>query len=52
MVLIRAADTPRETRKFFVAAARHYAGRLGVREFDDARVVLRELFLFLRETRG
>ena len=26
--------------------------RLGVSEFDDARVVLKELFLFLRESRA
>jgi hypothetical protein len=41
-----------ERRRLFVAAARDYAQRLGLREFDDARVVLKELFLFLREARA
>ena len=32
-----------ERRKLFVATARHYAERLGLGSFQDARVVLREL---------
>ena len=40
-----------ERRKLFIGAARDYSARLGLSEFDDARVVLKELFLFLREAR-
>lgn len=36
-------------RKLYVETAREYCGRIGVARFDDARVVLRELYLFLRE---
>lgn len=38
-------------RSLFVRTARHYADRLGLGPFDDARVVLRELYLFAREHR-
>ena len=41
---------PEERRKLFVDAARYYAERLELGPFDDARVVLRELYLFARET--
>ena len=34
-----------EKRRLFVAAARHYCARLGLGSFDDARVVLREIYL-------
>ena len=40
---------PAARRKLYVAAARDYGARVGVEKFDDARVVLRELYLFLRE---
>jgi uncharacterized RDD family membrane protein YckC len=36
-------------RELFVRTARHYARRLGLGEFEDARVVLKELYLFARE---
>jgi uncharacterized RDD family membrane protein YckC len=42
---------PDERRALFVSAARLYTERLGISEFDDARVVLKELYLFLREVR-
>lgn len=38
-------------RKLFVAAAKHYSARLGLGDFDDARVVLKELYLYLRHLR-
>jgi uncharacterized RDD family membrane protein YckC len=38
-------------RRLFVEAARHFSARLGLKGFDDARVVLKELYLFLREAR-
>jgi uncharacterized RDD family membrane protein YckC len=40
---------PAARRRLYVAAAREYGARVGVERFDDARVVLRELYLFLRE---
>ncbi|MFN0243557.1 MAG: RDD family protein [Planctomycetota bacterium] len=39
-------------RQLFVRSAVHYAERLGLGAFDDARVVLREVYLFARETRS
>jgi hypothetical protein len=42
---------PVPRRRQFIAAARHYCERLGVSEFHDARVVLKELYLFAREYR-
>jgi uncharacterized RDD family membrane protein YckC len=39
-------------RRLFVETARHYAERLGLGDVGDARVFLRELYLFLRERRG
>jgi uncharacterized RDD family membrane protein YckC len=36
-------------RRLFVDAARHYARVLDLGDFDDARVVLKELYLFARE---
>ncbi len=41
-----------ERRRLFVHAARHYADRLGVAEFDDARTLLKELYLYLRDARS
>jgi uncharacterized RDD family membrane protein YckC len=40
---------PAARRRLYVDAARDYGARLGLERFDDARVVLRELYLFLRE---
>lgn len=40
-----------ERRRLFVQAARHYSELLELGPFDDARVVLKELYLFLREAR-
>ncbi len=37
-------------RRLYLASAREMCARIGVERFDDARVVLRELYLFLRET--
>jgi hypothetical protein len=41
---------PEERRKLFVDAARYYTELLELGSFDDARIVLRELYLFARET--
>ena len=41
-----------ERKRLFVFAARHYAERLGLEGFDDARTLLRELYLFLRDARS
>jgi uncharacterized RDD family membrane protein YckC len=41
-----------QRRNLYVGAARHYSQRLNLGDFADARVVLRELYLFLREQRG
>ncbi len=41
---------PEERRKLFVDAARHYTELLELGSFEDARIVLRELYLFARET--
>lgn len=43
---------PQARRKLYVQAAREFGARVGVERFDDARVVLRELYLFLREMQG
>jgi len=40
---------PAARRRLYVEAAREYGTRVGVTQFGDARVVLRELYLFLRE---
>lgn len=36
-------------RRLYIETAREFAARVGVERFEDARVVLRELYLFLRE---
>jgi uncharacterized RDD family membrane protein YckC len=41
-----------ERRRLFVETARELSGRLGLGPVDDARVALKELYLFLREFRG
>jgi uncharacterized RDD family membrane protein YckC len=40
---------PAVRRKLYVEAAREFGARVGVERFEDARIVLRELYLFLRE---
>lgn len=50
-LITRQGLEPQERRKLLVRAARHYAQRLDLGTFDDARVVLKELFLFARESR-
>jgi uncharacterized RDD family membrane protein YckC len=40
---------PAVRRRLYVEAAREFGARVGVERFEDARVVLRELYLFLRE---
>ena len=47
----RAQLPPDQKRRLFVEAARQYARRLELGAFDDARVVLKELYLFMRESR-
>jgi uncharacterized RDD family membrane protein YckC len=51
-LLARRQLAPDERRRLFVDAARLYTQRLGIADFDDARVVLKELYLFLREMRA
>jgi hypothetical protein len=51
-LVTRTALAPDERRKLFVDAANHYAERLELGPFQDARVVLRELYLFARESRS
>jgi uncharacterized RDD family membrane protein YckC len=51
-ILTRTQLSVENKRELYVNAARHYAGRLGLGEFEDARVVLKELYLFLREQRA
>jgi uncharacterized RDD family membrane protein YckC len=48
-LLTRTDLDPEERRKLFVDAARHYAKVLDLGPFDDARVVLNEIYLFARE---
>lgn len=50
-LITRPSLDPEERRRLFVDAARHYAERLELGPFADARVVLRELYLFAREHR-
>ncbi len=48
--LLTRADLSEESRRaLFVSAAKHYAARLGLGPFADARVVILELYLFARE---
>jgi uncharacterized RDD family membrane protein YckC len=46
----RSELAPEARRRLFVDAARTYARRLGLGDFEDARVVLKELYLFARES--
>ena len=50
-LVTRRGMAPPDRRKLFVATARHYVQRLGLGAFQDARVVLRELYLFARQSR-
>jgi hypothetical protein len=51
-LLLRTDLSEERRRTLFVAAAKHYAARLGLGPFTDARVVLLELYLFAREHAG
>jgi uncharacterized RDD family membrane protein YckC len=48
-LLTRTELTDRARRALFVSAARAYGARLGLGPFEDAREVVRELYLFARE---
>jgi uncharacterized RDD family membrane protein YckC len=50
-LLARAPLEPEYKRDLFVRTARHFAERLELGEFEDARVFLKELYLYLREQR-
>lgn len=50
-LLARERLSPDERRALFVESARHYAKRLELGPFEDARELLRELYLYLREAR-
>lgn len=50
-LLARRDLEPEERRRLFVAAAGHYAQRLELGPFEDARVLLKELYLYLRDRR-
>lgn len=50
--LLSRSDLDRDHRRsLFVRTARHYGDRLGLGPFEDARIALRELYLFAREHR-
>jgi hypothetical protein len=49
-LIVRTDLAPEAQRKLFVDAARLYAERLELGSFEDARIVLREVYLFARET--
>ena len=51
-LLARDPLEPAHKRELFVKTARHYAERLELGEFEDARIFLKELFLFLRDQRS
>ena len=51
-LLVRPELSDERRRALFVAAARHYAARLGLGPFADARTVILELYLFAREHGG
>ncbi len=50
-LLTRTSLESEQRRRLLVEAARHYAERLELGPFADARIVLRELYLFAREFR-
>lgn len=50
-LLARNSMDPRERRHLFVAAGRHYAARLGLGPFEDARALLESVEAFAREAR-
>ncbi len=50
-LLARERLDPTERRRLYVDGARHFAERLELGPFDDAREFLRELYLYLREAR-
>lgn len=50
-LLTREGLEPEQRRRLFVDAATHYAGLLGSGAFEDARLFLREVYVFAREVR-
>lgn len=51
-LLTRAELTDRARRALFVSAAKTYCARLGLGPFEDARIVIPELYLYAREAAG
>jgi uncharacterized RDD family membrane protein YckC len=51
-LLTRTELTDQARRTLFVRAAKVYSARLGLGDFDDARVVIPELYLYAREAAG
>lgn len=51
-LLARASMDPAERRRLFVAAGRHYAARLGLGPFSDARALLESVEAFARRARA
>lgn len=49
-LLTRAELSDERRRTLYIAAAKHYSERLGLGRFADARIVLKELYLFARES--
>jgi len=48
-LLTRMDLAPEKRRTLFIAAAKHYADRLGLGPFADARIAIPELYLYARE---
>jgi len=51
-LLTRSELTDRARRALFILAAKTYCSRLGLGTFEDARVVIPELYLYAREAAG
>jgi uncharacterized RDD family membrane protein YckC len=51
-LLARGSMEPSERRRLFVAAGRHYAARLGLGPFSDARALLESVEAFARRSRA
>ena len=49
-LLTRTDLDPEERRKLFIDTARHYSSLLDLGPFEDARIALKELYLFTRES--
>jgi len=48
-LIVRTDVSSTQRRELFVAAAKHYSAKLGLGPFEDARVVILELYLYARE---